>query len=71
LGRLVPVGGVALVSMFVIVLSVLVRGPTVDVSLRGSDENVFSFMKPRVFEAIGVISFAVCPSPSPFVALSV
>lgn len=52
-------GSVALVSMFVIVFSVLVRGPTVDETLRGSSENVFSFIKPRVFEAIGVISFAV------------
>lgn len=54
---------IALVSMFIIVFSVLVRGPTVDPSLRGSDENVFSVMHSRVFEAIGVISFAVS-SPS-------
>lgn len=47
--------------MFIIVFSVLVRGPTVDPSLRGSDENVFSVMHSRVFEAIGVISFAVSP----------
>lgn len=55
------VGDVALVSMFVIVFAVLVRGPSVDPSLRGSDENVFSVLQPRVFEAIGVISFAVRP----------
>ena len=55
---------IALVSMFVIVFSVLVRGPGVDPSLRGSDENVFSVIQPRVFEAIGVISFAVRRFPS-------
>lgn len=56
-------GGLALVSMFIIVFSVLVRGPTVDPSLRGSDEHVFSVMHSRVFEAIGVISFAVSSFP--------
>ncbi|KAI5455453.1 hypothetical protein NCC49_000263 [Naganishia albida] len=61
IGKLSRASGMALVSMFVIVFSVLVRGPGVDPSLRGSDENVFSVIQPRVFEAIGVISFAyVC-----------
>lgn len=45
--------------MFVIVASVLIRGPGVAPELRGSQENVYSILNGRVFEAIGVISFAV------------
>lgn len=50
--------------MGVIVASVVLRGVSVDPSLRGSSLDVFSIMKPGVFEAIGVISFAVSvPTP--------
>jgi sodium-coupled neutral amino acid transporter 11 len=48
--------------MFVIVLSVVVRGPAVDPALRGSHDEVFTWFKPQIFEAIGVISFAVSPA---------
>lgn len=49
----------ALVSMIVIVSSVVLRGVAVDPSLRGSSLSVLSLIRPGVFEAIGVISFAV------------
>lgn len=49
----------ALVSMMIIVTSVVFRGVAVDPSLRGSSPHVFSIIRPGVFEAIGVISFAV------------
>lgn len=45
--------------MFVIVASVTLRGPFVDDSLRGPTEGIFSVIEPKVFEAIGVMSFAV------------
>lgn len=47
--------------MLVIVCSVLIEGSRVDDSLKGSDSARFTVIQPRVFEAIGVISFAfVC-----------
>ena len=49
----------ALVSMMVIVTSVVFRGVAVEPSLRGSSLHAFSIIRPGVFEAIGVISFAV------------
>ncbi|KAK6908169.1 hypothetical protein I203_102170 [Kwoniella mangroviensis CBS 8507] len=48
----------ALVSMTIIVLSVLFRSVAVDSSLRGSSLDTFTLIKPGVFQAIGVISFA-------------
>ncbi|WWC62607.1 uncharacterized protein I303_105204 [Kwoniella dejecticola CBS 10117] len=48
----------ALVSMTIIVLSVLFRSVAVDPALRGSSLDTFTLIKPGVFQAIGVISFA-------------
>ncbi|OCF33462.1 solute carrier family 38 (sodium-coupled neutral amino acid transporter), member 11 [Kwoniella heveanensis CBS 569] len=48
----------ALVSMGIIVFSVLFRSVAVDPSLRGSSLETFSLIRPGVFQAIGVISFA-------------
>ncbi|WVQ96710.1 hypothetical protein IAU59_003817 [Kwoniella sp. CBS 9459] len=48
----------ALVSMGIIVFSVLFRSVAVDPSLRGSSLDTFSLIRPGVFQAIGVISFA-------------
>lgn len=45
--------------MFVIVGSVVLKGPTVDASLRGSRDHVYTIVTSKVFESIGVISFAV------------
>ncbi|WOO77390.1 Vacuolar amino acid transporter 2 [Vanrija pseudolonga] len=62
----------ALISMGVIVASVVLRGVSVDPSLRGSSLDVFSIMKPGVFEAIGVISFAfVCHHNTMFIYKSI
>lgn len=46
-------------SMGIIVFSVVFRGVAVDSSLRGSPSAALSIIRPGVFEAIGVISFAV------------
>lgn len=58
----------ALVSMGVIVTAVVLRGVAVDTELRGEAKHIFSFVRPGVFSAIGVISFAV--SLNSFVHLS-
>lgn len=52
----------ALVSMGIIVFSVVFRSVGVDRSLRGDPTHAFSVVRPGVFEAIGVISFAVSVS---------
>jgi sodium-coupled neutral amino acid transporter 11 len=64
--------GFALISMGVIVVSVVFRSVGVDASLRGSSLDVFSLMKPGVFQAIGVISFAfVCHHNTMFIYKSI
>jgi hypothetical protein len=49
----------ALVSMAVIVSAVVLRAAAVEPALRGSSLGAFSIIRPGVFRAIGVISFAV------------
>jgi sodium-coupled neutral amino acid transporter 11 len=53
----------ALVSMGIIVCSVVLRAVAVEDELRGPPMAALSFIKPGVFEAIGVISFAVSQQP--------
>ncbi|CED85318.1 amino acid transporter [Phaffia rhodozyma] len=61
ISKLSKASGIALVGMLIIVCSVLIEGSRVDDKLRGSDDARWTIIKPRVFEAIGVISFAfVC-----------
>ena len=45
--------------MGIIVISVVLRGVAVDPSLRGPSLDALSLIRPGVFQAIGVISFAV------------
>jgi solute carrier family 38 (sodium-coupled neutral amino acid transporter), member 11 len=59
--KLSRASGLALVSMLIIVTSVFVEGPHVTPDLKGDPSKRFSIILPRVFQAIGVISFAfVC-----------
>ncbi|GAA5986499.1 hypothetical protein JCM10908_003777 [Rhodotorula pacifica] len=59
--KLSHASALALVSMVVIVISVGVRGPTVENELKGSSSERWTLLESGVFEAIGVISFAfVC-----------
>ncbi|KAG7563097.1 hypothetical protein FFLO_01405 [Filobasidium floriforme] len=61
ISKLAKASSLAVLSMLVIVLSVVIRGPQVDPELKGSRAHVFTVIGPKVFEAIGVISFAyVC-----------
>jgi len=50
----------ALVSMCIIVTTVVLRGAAVEPELRGPPLHAVSLIRSGVFEAIGVISFAVC-----------
>jgi sodium-coupled neutral amino acid transporter 11 len=62
----------ALVSMGIIVASVVFRSVAVDPELRGSSLHMFSIIRPGVFEAIGVISFAfVCHHNTMFIYKSI
>lgn len=63
----------ALVSMGIIVASVVLRGVAVEPELRCKASHIFSLVRPGIFSAIGVISFAVShahrcqnlPAPAP------
>ena len=60
LPQLAKASSLALVSMLVIVVTIITQGAQIDPSLRGSVQDSL-FVKPGVFQAIGVISFAfVC-----------
>ncbi|KAF9049747.1 amino acid transporter [Panaeolus papilionaceus] len=59
--KLSRASGLALVGMLIIVASVLIEGPHVPSELKGDQNNMFTFIEPGIFQAIGVISFAfVC-----------
>ncbi|KDQ21740.1 hypothetical protein BOTBODRAFT_98866 [Botryobasidium botryosum FD-172 SS1] len=61
ISKLSRASGFALIGMLVIVFSVLVEGPQVPEDLKGPADARFSIIRPQIFEAIGVISFAfVC-----------
>ncbi|KAJ3570373.1 hypothetical protein NP233_g4458 [Leucocoprinus birnbaumii] len=59
--KLARASGLALIGMFIIVISVLVEGPHVTDELKGDPSQKWSIIGPGIFQAIGVISFAfVC-----------
>jgi sodium-coupled neutral amino acid transporter 11 len=56
--KLARASGLALIGMFIIVISVLIEGPHVPADLKGDPSHKFNFLGPGPFQAIGVISFA-------------
>lgn len=56
--KLARASGLALIGMFIIVISVLVEGPHVPPELKGDPSHKWSVLGPGIFQAIGVISFA-------------
>ncbi|KAI5117108.1 hypothetical protein M0805_008227 [Coniferiporia weirii] len=59
--KLSRASGLALIGMLIIVASVLIEGPHVAPELKGDPSERFSVIRPGIFQAIGVISFAfVC-----------
>ena len=57
--KLSRASGLALVGMVIIVTSVLIEGPNVSPDLKGDPNTRFTFLGDGVFQAIGVISFAL------------
>lgn len=57
-------------SMVVIVVSVAVRGPGVEDTLKGDPNERWTILESGFFEAIGVISFAFVVSPLVSLSLS-
>ncbi|KAF5355086.1 hypothetical protein D9756_005283 [Leucocoprinus leucothites] len=59
--KLARASGLALIGMFIIVISVLIEGPHVPSGFKGDPSQKWSILGPGIFQAIGVISFAfVC-----------
>ncbi|KAI7857343.1 transmembrane amino acid transporter protein-domain-containing protein [Circinella umbellata] len=61
ISKLAKTSGLALIAIFVIIVSVIIEGPKTPVDIRGSSEQRFNFANNEMFQAIAVISFAfVC-----------
>ncbi|KAJ1926915.1 hypothetical protein IWQ60_003392 [Tieghemiomyces parasiticus] len=61
MSKLAKTSALALVAMMIIVISVLVEAPKAPDGDRGTGVGKWDFVKPDIFQAIGVISFAfVC-----------
>nr|GAT56372.1 predicted protein [Mycena chlorophos] len=59
--KLSRASGLALIGMLIIVTSVVIESPHTTPELKGDPAKRFSFIRPGIFQAIGVISFAfVC-----------
>jgi sodium-coupled neutral amino acid transporter 11 len=56
--KLARASGLALIGMFIIVISVVVQGPKVPPELKGDPSLKWALVGPGIFQAIGVISFA-------------
>ena len=56
--KLARASGLALIGMFIIVISVLVEGPHVPIEFKGDPSHKWSFLGTGFFRAVGVISFA-------------
>ncbi|KAF6011693.1 hypothetical protein HII13_002158 [Brettanomyces bruxellensis] len=68
ISKLAKASGLALISMLVIITIVLVRGPSVSGSMRGSIKGSAWFLQPDIFQGISVISFAmVCHHNTTFI----
>ncbi|KAI8388527.1 transmembrane amino acid transporter protein-domain-containing protein [Radiomyces spectabilis] len=61
IGKLAKTSALALVAIFVIIVSVLIEGPRMSPEIRGSPDLMFNVVNDEIFQAIAVISFAfVC-----------
>ncbi|KAJ1968751.1 hypothetical protein IWQ62_001048 [Dispira parvispora] len=61
MSKLAKTSALALLAMSVIVIAVVIEAPKVTPDQRGSSEGKWDFIRPDIFQAIGVMSFAfVC-----------
>ncbi|KAG7895154.1 hypothetical protein KL935_001272 [Ogataea polymorpha] len=68
IGRLAKASSIALVSMSVILLIVVFRGPAMPADVRGQVSGAGWFVEPGIFQSISVISFAlVCHHNTTFI----
>ena len=59
ISKLAKTSGLALIAIFVIIVSVIIEGPKTPVDIRGSPEQRFNFANNEMFQAIAVISFGM------------
>ncbi|KAF9976642.1 hypothetical protein BGZ73_008113 [Actinomortierella ambigua] len=61
ISKLAKTSAVAMVALVVIIVAVVIEGPNADPEIRGDPQAAYTFIRPQIFQAIGVISFAfVC-----------
>ncbi|KAI7820280.1 transmembrane amino acid transporter protein-domain-containing protein [Gamsiella multidivaricata] len=61
ISKLAKTSAVAMLALVVIIIAVMIEGPRAPMEIRGDPDAVWSFARPKLFQSIGVISFAfVC-----------
>ncbi|KAF9968351.1 hypothetical protein BGZ70_004749 [Mortierella alpina] len=61
ISKLAKTSAIAMLALVVIIIAVMIEGPRAPMEIRGNPDLVWSFVRPEVFQSIGVISFAfVC-----------
>ncbi|KAF8954732.1 hypothetical protein BGZ46_002836 [Entomortierella lignicola] len=61
ISKLAKTSAIAMLALVVIIIAVIIEGPKAPPEIRGDPSLVMSFARPKVFQSIGVISFAfVC-----------
>ncbi|KAG0302219.1 hypothetical protein BGZ98_007677 [Dissophora globulifera] len=61
ISKLAKTSAVAMVAITVIIVAVMIEGPRAPMEIRGDPDVVWTFARPKLFQSIGVISFAfVC-----------
>ncbi|KAF9582309.1 hypothetical protein BGW38_000364 [Lunasporangiospora selenospora] len=61
ISKLAKTSAIAMVALVVIIIAVVIEGPRAPEEIRGDPTLVWTFVRPEVFQSIGVISFAfVC-----------
>ncbi|KAF9433823.1 hypothetical protein BGZ76_008942 [Entomortierella beljakovae] len=61
ISKLAKTSAIAMLALVVIIIAVIIEGPKAPMEIRGDPDLVWTFAKPKVFQSIGVISFAfVC-----------
>ncbi|KAG0053716.1 hypothetical protein BGZ83_000526 [Gryganskiella cystojenkinii] len=61
ISKLAKTSAVAMLALVVIIIAVMIEGPQTSLDIRGDPNLVLSFARPKLFQSIGVISFAfVC-----------
>ncbi|KAF9346784.1 hypothetical protein BGX26_001701 [Mortierella sp. AD094] len=61
ISKLAKTSAVAMLALVIIVIAVIIEGPRAPAEIRGNPDLVWTFARPKVFQSIGVISFAfVC-----------